>query len=251
MSKKTPGAPKEVANYQPRVTSSRSTYVMIGVAVAVAALIIGGLVWNNTRSYPPVDDKVLAENAAFIVGDANVQDSAKVVTVDVFEDFTCPACKQFEGQSGAALAAAVQAGQMRVRYHLLTFMDEKSPSGDYSSRGAGAILCLARGGDSVQVFNRLHAELFAKAGGDSDPDNAAIAVMAAQAGASEATQKCIADGAQVDAAKKMADASRTQLANSNEGKVATPTVLVAGEAVEGIMDGDAWIANLITGGPSN
>ncbi|MCK0438228.1 DsbA family protein [Gordonia alkaliphila] len=246
MSKKTPGAPKEIADYQPRATSSRSTYIMIGVAVAVAALIIGGFVWSNTRSYPPVDDKVLAENAAFIVGPQDAK-----VTVDVFEDFTCPACKQFEGQSGTALAAAVQAGQLRVRYHLLTFMDEKSPSGDYSSRGAGAILCLARGGDSVQVFNRLHAELFAKAGGDSDPDNAAIAVMAAQAGASEATQKCIADGAQVDAAKKMADASRTQLANSNEGKVATPTVLVAGEAVEGIMDGDAWIAKLITGGPSN
>lgn len=219
---------------------------MIGVAVAVAALIIGGLVWSSNRDFPPVEDEVLAENAAFIVGDPQA-----TITVDVFEDFTCPACKEFEGQSGTSLAAAVQAGQLRVRYHLLTFMDEKSPSGDYSSRGAGAILCLARGGDDVAVFNRLHAELFAKAGGDSDPDNAAIAVMAAQSGASEATQKCIADGAQIDAARAMGEASRQQLGNSNDGRVATPTVLVAGEAIEGINEGNAWIEKLISGGPSN
>lgn len=245
MSKNKPPVPKEKPGYQPKATSSRSTYVLIGVAAAVAVLIIGGLLWTNNKSYPPVEDSVLAENASFIVGERTAK-----TTVDVFEDLSCPHCKEFEAQSGPALTAAAQAGDLRVRYHLLTFMDDQSPSGSYSSRGAGALLCVARHGD-VQVWNRVHADLFARAGGDDDLSNSQIADLAARAGASEEARTCIADGALVDEATAMGEASQQQLSNSNDGQVATPTVLVAGSPVTGIMDGDAWVGKLITGGPSS
>ncbi|GAA3958429.1 DsbA family protein [Gordonia caeni] len=245
MSKKKAPEPKQAPGYTPKATSSTSTYVLIGVAAVVAALIIGGLVWSNNKSYPPVEDEVLAENASFIVGNPRAS-----TTVDVFEDLTCPHCKEFEAQSGPALAAAAEAGQLRVRYHLLTFMDDQSPSGSYSSRGAGALLCVARHGD-VQVWNRVHADLFARAGGDDDPSNAQIAELAGQAGATEEARTCIADGALVAEATEMGEASQQQLSNSNNGQVATPTVLVAGSPVTGILDGDAWVGELITGGPSS
>ncbi|AVM01380.1 protein-disulfide isomerase [Gordonia iterans] len=248
MSKKNTPAPKENRDYRPRATSSRSTYLLAGIGVLVVALVIGGFVWNANKSYPDVDEKVLAENAAFIVGDPITARA----TVDVFEDFSCPSCQQFEAQSGSALAAAAQAGQLRIRYHLLTFMDDRSPSGSYSSRAAGAIVCVARHGD-VKVFDRLHSELFAKAPGpdaESDLSNEQIAEIAGQAGANEAARTCIADGAGVDEATEMADQSRQQLSNSNKGKVATPTVLVGGQPVDGIMDGDGWVGDLVTGGAS-
>ncbi len=246
MSKKPAPAPKENPDYTPRAASNTSTYLLAGIGVLVLAAVIGGFLWNANKSYPPVDDKVLAENASFIVGERTAP-----VTVDVFEDFACPHCRDFEERSGNSLAAATQAGQLRVRYHLLTFLDSRSPSGDYSSRGAGAILCVARHGD-VRVFQRLHSDLFAKAPGQdaqSDLTNEQMAELAVAAGANEDTRRCIADGAAVADAQEMAKTSEKQLANSNDGQVATPTVLVAGEQVEGIMDDDAWVARLIdTGG---
>lgn len=237
-------SPKENPDYRPRATSSRSAYLLGGLAVLVVALVVGGIIWTSNKSYPPVDEKVLAENASFIVGAREAP-----VTVDVFEDFGCPHCKDFEAESGTALAAAVQAGQLRVRYHLLTFQDGQSKSGSYSSRGAGAILCVARNGQDgdVKVFNRLHADLFAESG--DDPDNARIADLAAQAGANDQVRTCIADGAGVDEAKSMAATSAKQLENSNEGVVATPTVLVAGEPVD-ISSGDAWVSKLVTSTPA-
>ncbi|MFT3661468.1 MAG: thioredoxin domain-containing protein [Gordonia sp. (in: high G+C Gram-positive bacteria)] len=248
MSKKNSPAPTENPDYEPRATSSRSTYLLIGIGVVVAALIVGGVVWNANKSFPPVDDEVLAENASFIVGERTAP-----TTVDVFEDFSCPSCKQFESKSGPALAWAAKTGKLRVRYHLLTFMDDKSPSGSYSSRAAGAVLCVARTGDAA-VFHGLHAELFAQAPGpdsDADPTDTEMAEIAGRSGAKDETRECIAAGAGVDRATAMADQSRTQLANSNKGRVATPTVLVGGRQIEGIVDDDAWVHKLITGGASN
>ncbi|WP_298442479.1 thioredoxin domain-containing protein [Gordonia sp. (in: high G+C Gram-positive bacteria)] len=249
MSKK-PSPTGQTARHEPRATSSRSTYVLVGAGVLVIVLIVAGVLWRANKKWPPVDEKVLAQNASFIVGDRNAP-----TTVDVFEDFGCTHCKTFESTSGPALAAAVQAGSLRVRYHLLMIRD--SGSGGYSSRGAGAVLCVARngsadGGDSAEVFTLLHADLFAKADGESGkgPDNAQIADLAAQAGANEATRTCIADGALIGEAKAMAKTSTTQLENSNKGVVATPTVLVAGEPVD-IDDGGRWVQKLVTGGPSS
>ncbi len=249
MSKKS-SAPRENPGYQPKATSSRSTYALIGAGLLAVALVIGGVVWNATKSHPPVDDAVLAQNAAIIVGGIPTP-ADPITTVDVFEDAACPHCRDLETQSGAALAAAAQAGQLRIRYHLLTFMDSASPSGDYSSRSAGAILCVARHGGDLPVFTRLHRELFAQApatDATGDLTNAQMAELAGQAGADAAIRQCIADGALVGEAVEMGKTSSVQLANSNDGNVATPTVLVAGEQVPGILDGDEWVATIIAEG---
>ena len=241
MAKNAP-APKENPDYQPQKASNTAPLLLGAVAAVLIALVVGGFVWNANKSQPPVDDKVLAENASFIVGDQTAP-----TTVDVFEDFNCPHCNEMESQSGPALSAAASSGKLRVRYHLLNFMDSKSESGDYSSRAAGAIACVAEHGDAP-LFQRLHTELFKMAG--SDPSNERIAEVAGQSGAGDEAQMCIREGALVEEAKKMADQSAQQLRNSNDGQVATPTVLLAGEPVDDIMNGDSWVTELITGGPS-
>ncbi|WP_372476838.1 DsbA family protein [Gordonia liuliyuniae] len=232
------------SKYEPQATSSMTSYILIGVGVVVVVvLVVGGYLWQSNKTYPPVDDKVLAENAAFIVGERTAPE-----TIDVFEDFHCPHCKEFEESSGAAIQAKVTEGTVRVRYHMLNFLDGESDSGDFSSRGAAAILCVARN-DDRDAFWKLHSALFANAGGD--PSNAEIAKLAADAGAGPAAQKCIADGELVDEARSMADESSTQLANSNDGNVATPSVLSAGTQVDGILDGPAWLDELIANPPKS
>nr|WP_183373213.1 thioredoxin domain-containing protein [Gordonia humi] len=212
-------------------------------AVIVVALVVFGVLYMTRDKGGPVDDKVLAENAAFIVGDKAAPD-----TIDVFEDFQCPHCKDFEASSGAAIQQKVADGAIRVRFHMLNFLDSESDSGDFSSRGAGAVLCVARNGGDRDVFWKLHSALFAKSG--DDPSNAEIATLAADAGATPEAQKCITDGALVDEARSMADQSSKQLANSNDGNVATPTVLSAGTRVDGITDGTGWLDDVIANPPS-
>ncbi|MFW0792129.1 thioredoxin domain-containing protein [Gordonia sp. CPCC 205333] len=241
MSKQPGSIPKANNGYQPSSTSSTVTYVLAGLAVVViAGLVIGGVIWNSQRNKGGVDDKVLADNASLIVGSAEAGH-----TIDVFEDFMCPACGAFEKQSGESIVKAVEDGKLRVRFHMLNFLDSNSSSGNYSSRSAGAAQCVA-GGEKPEVFLKFHSALFAQQpqeGGSSDLSNADLARIAGEQGASATTQKCISDGAKIDQAKKAADASQTQLAKASGGRVGTPTVLSAGAPL-GISDPN-WLQNLL------
>ncbi|NDZ94055.1 thioredoxin domain-containing protein [Streptomyces sp. SID6673] len=241
--KRKPATPKETSRYQPRATSSRTTYILAGAAVAViAALVVGGIVWNSHRDSGGVDEAVLSENAAQIIGAPSAPQ-----TIDVFEDFMCPVCHEFEQQSGASITTAINQGTLRVRYHMLNFLDNQSSSGDYSSRAAGAAQCVGAGEDK-EIFLKFHSALFAnqpKEGGGTDLSNADLARIAGEQGASPATQKCVADGAKVAEAKDAADQSETQLSKATNGQVATPTVLSGGAPVDGIMDGTGWLDGLL------
>lgn len=235
------------ARHQPRATSSTGTYILIGVAVVVVAvLVIWGFVWNaNKQDLGEVSEKVLNENAALIVGEP-----AATTTIDVFEDFMCPACRAFEQKSGQAIVTAVNAGTLRVRYHMLTFLNQQSSSGDYSSRAAAALQCVGDAKDPA-VFFKFHTALFddqPKEGGDSDHSNADLARIAAAQGASGPTQQCITTGARIVEANKAADQSKTQLAKAldDNGRFATPTVLLNGEPVSGIDAGPEWLTRVLT-----
>ena len=134
--------PASTSKHQPRSTSSTSTYVLLGIAVVVViALVVGGVLWNRNRDHGgTANEQVLNSNAALIIGAADAK-----TTIDVFEDFMCPVCKQFEEQSGQAIVSAVDAGRLRVRYHMLNFLNRQSASGSYSSRAAGALQCVGAG----------------------------------------------------------------------------------------------------------
>ena len=238
--------PSDPSRHEKRATSSRATYVLAGVAVVVvAALVILGFVFNaNKKDRGPVSEKVLNQNAALIVGEP-----AAKTTIDVFEDFLCPSCKQFEDKSGQPIVDAVNAGTLRVRYHMLTFLNSRSASGDYSERAAAALQCVGEANDP-KVFFRFHTALFKDQpaeGGDSDHSNADLARIAGQQGAAQPTQQCISSGAKLEAAKEAATQSRTQLEKALEtSAVGTPTVLLNGEPVDGIQDGPEWLTKILT-----
>jgi protein-disulfide isomerase len=227
--------------YQPRAQSSMTTYILAGLAVVlIAVLVIGGIIWNSNRDEGTADTGVLAGTALFTVGDP-----AAPTTIDVFEDFQCPACRNLEEASGEALTDAVTAGQLQVRFHMLNFLDKRSGSGDYSSRAAGAMKCVADGeGQDVQLA--FHSKLFQEqpAEGDVDHDNEALAGFADDVGASETTQRCIADGAEVKAAQTSAKESQSELSNALGGQVGTPSVLLDGKQVA-VTEGPEWVAALI------
>lgn len=245
MSDRRNSAPKPPAGYQKQAASNTTTYVLVGVAVAVIlGLVIGGFIWNSHRDKGGgVSESVLDQNAALIVGAPGAQR-----TIDVFEDFKCPVCKGFEQQSGPAISRAVGDGKLRVRYHMLNFLNKQSPSGDYSSRAAGALQCVGAGEDR-DVFAKFHTRLFddqPPENSKSDHSNADLARIAASQGAGPATQQCISSGAKVGEAEHAAEESSTQLSKAIEGPVATPMVLTGGEPVDNITAGPAWLDKLLT-----
>jgi protein-disulfide isomerase len=145
------------------------------------------------------------------------------VRVDIFIDFLCPYCRQFELSSGSALARLVADGQASLVYHPMNFLDEASTT-NYSTRAAAASGCAADQGRFVEYAHALFVSQPPEGGaGLSDAELAAVGRDAGLAGA--AFTACVADPPYLDWPPYVT-ARATAL-----GVEATPTVLVAGTAV--------------------
>ena len=77
-------------------------------------------------------------------------------TLDVYEDFQCPACKSAESALGPTITSMAQAGEAKVVFHLKDFLDD-SLGNDSSIRAANAAACAADAGR----FLPYHAAVFA------------------------------------------------------------------------------------------
>ncbi|WP_219414597.1 DsbA family protein [Pseudonocardia nigra] len=144
------------------------------------------------------------------------------VTVDVYLDFQCPACRAYEAQSGATLDELVAAGAARVVYHPVAYLDRFS-STRYASRSSAAAGCAAEAG----VYPRFQALLFAH----QPPENTAglpderLVALGEQAGAGPDFGTCVAEERYAAwTAHETDEASRA-------GITATPTVLVDGREI--------------------
>ena len=99
------------------------------------------------------------------------------LTLDIYEDALCPICAEFERQYGQQINQAIDNGTLAVNYHMLNFLNKSSFSGDYSSRAAAALLCVAQqSGAQPGVYLAFHSALFSsdhqpEEGGSSDLTN--------------------------------------------------------------------------------
>jgi protein-disulfide isomerase len=227
--------------------SSRTSYALGGVALAVVVLVVALVVrWNSDRSpkvqddgYGPVHDSsvsaLLDSDGAIVLGKT---DAAK--TIDVYEDPMCPACGSLEHFYGQQIARKIDQGKLAVRYRLVNFLDPKSGSKDYSTRGVAANECVADAG-AGPVYSTFHIALFttkqpSENGGDHS--NAELAAIAKDAGAADRVQQCITKGERVDSARNHTEAALTSVKQA-AGEVRTPTVLDGGKSVD-ITDSD-WV----------
>lgn len=222
--------------YVPQKQSNKVSYILGGVIVAViVALAVGLLVLSNDKSeVTPADTSELAASATLVVGQADAP-----VTIDLFEDAICPYCGKLEVDHGEEIAAKINDGSLRVRYHMLHFLDKASTSGDYSSRVAGAVLTLNKAGDekaSLAFHTAIMAEHQPEEGSDLSTED--IVAIAREAGASDAALAEITSGANIAAAQALA-ATSTDLLEQAVGQAVTPSVLQDGKetTIEAVLDG--------------
>jgi protein-disulfide isomerase len=173
--------------------SSNTNWFVIGVSAAVvvvlAVLAFVVVLLNNQATDPGAapksNDTFNSETGSIGFGDGED-------TLAVFVDFQCPVCKSFEEQYGADLEAAAADGRITLEYHPIAILDRYSQGTEYSSRSAGAAVCVAETNPDLYLD-------YAKTLFDNQPaENTAglttdqLADFATQVGADDAVA-CITD----------------------------------------------------------
>ena len=75
----------------------------------------------------------------------SAQPGVKTPVLDVYEDFQCPICDEFEKANGASVQKLAREGKVRVVYHPFTIFLGEQPAQDNSVRAWAAAQCVPAG----------------------------------------------------------------------------------------------------------
>ncbi|MFY1671513.1 DsbA family protein [Plantactinospora sp. WMMB334] len=203
-----------------RARQQRRRRTRLVTAVAVGVLLAAGLTGYAVYAAQRVGDdfavpaSATSDRAGLRVGDGPV-------TVEIYLDFLCPACRAFEAEAGTTIERLVDEGRITLVYHPVAILDRYS-SNAYSSRSAAGAGCAADAGKLAGYVTALYADQPAEGGpGHSDER---IADLAAGAGIPrEPFAQCLREGRYADWVTQVTHAMGEQRVTG------TPTVVVDGE----------------------
>ena len=203
----------------------RRQLVIVGAVVAVL-VIIGGLTWfaisredTTGEAVAPSGTPRNTDGYSVVVGDADAP-----LTMKFYEDPQCPICQQFESRVGRDVASAIDAGKVKVEYHIVSFLDRASKN-EYSSRAANALYVVADAA-GPDVFKKFHDLLYENqpAENSAGPTDDQLIDWAVEAGADEtAVSQPIKDNVYGQWIKNATDQM------SVDGVTGTPGVFIDGK----------------------
>ncbi|MFF1307352.1 DsbA family protein [Streptomyces sp. NPDC058307] len=149
-----PGQPSGLRRPPPAPRPPRNGRVVALVVGAVLALAVavGTVVQGNERdrvANTVISASSLATESSYPVeldkgtGTVRVGREDAEVSIDIYEDFLCPVCGQFEKQYFTAIERQLEAGRIKVEYHMLDLLDPLSDPPGYSQRAANVALAVA------------------------------------------------------------------------------------------------------------
>lgn len=194
-------------------------------AVVVAILIIGGVLFY-VQSQNDTSGQTATKVPSNLTGTYNVVvgKSSAPTTIKLYEDLQCPICKAFEAATGQQTRAAIDAGKVKVDYHMVAFLDRSSTT-QYSSRALNAAMSVlsTAGPDAFMKFRTIAFDNQPAEGTAGVPDSTLID-WAAQAGADRSKVTPLINGNVyhqwvVNATDQM----------SKDGVTGTPTVFINGQ----------------------
>lgn len=201
---------------------------MIIRAVVTALVVIVGIVIVAVVINQRSAEETVGPPGAVTEGGIAFGPEDAAVTLSVYEDFQCPACRQFEALSGDTLHNFADSGDARVVYHPIAILDRASTT-QYSTRSASAAMCVAE--HAQDSWRQWHEQMFANqpSEGGEGLTNEQMLEFAANAGAeSDELSQCVSDVRYADA---VAASTNDSLDSGVRG---TPTVLLNGEPVDDI-----------------
>jgi protein-disulfide isomerase len=201
----------------------------VGTVVLAFVLVIGYIVQSGRdttgqSSKPPTG----AAGYAVPAGSASAP-----VTVTLYEDFICPFCGEFEAATRTKLQQAVDAGKVKLRYHILDYLP-RNTTNNYSLRAANAeaVVLNDAGPKAAKKFHDLLYENQPKEGSAGLSDGQLVD-YAVQAGASRSKAS---DGISNGTFDQWVKNGTSQA--SKAGVTATPTIKVNGKELPGPTVGE-------------
>ncbi|MFC0508362.1 DsbA family protein [Micromonospora costi] len=196
----------------------RTLWVSVGaVAVLVIAGLIGWGVWSSQRSTEFTAPAGSAE------GGTGVVVGSGPVTVDIYEDFLCPVCKQFQDTSGATIDQLISEGKIKVVYHPVAYLNRFSTT-EYSTRSSAASGCAAQEGKFAEYAKALYGQQPPE-GSAGLTDDQLIDIGAGVGLNRDSFGSCVRDGT----FKPWTDHVTEQASRNNI--TGTPTVVIDGQQV--------------------
>ena len=211
--------------------------ISVAIVVVVVALIaVGGYAVKKASDEREPEKAVITPKGAtkdfgivYTAEDAGgtVPTGTKPVSVELYEDFQCPACLQFEQQSSAFLRDQVKSGAITITYRPFSFLDENGASpNEYSHRSTSVALCALDGG-GVTEYVKAHDYLYANQPqeGTPGPEN------------KELYESFNSSGIKVDESCVLKErfvpwVNKAKAAGEDRGVDSTPTVFVGGKQVK-------------------
>jgi protein-disulfide isomerase len=207
---------------------ARQRTAAIGGALAALIVIVVavGILVVQARE----DDKTVTAPAHLTDGGMLVGDADAPITVEIYEDFICPACTALQTELADELATWKSGDTVRVIYRPVAILDEYSTT-DYSTRALNAFAAvLDTSPESAEPYFTLLFENQPPEGGPGLTDDVLLD-LAERAGADRAA---IEPAISSLAFKDWVNEQNEHLSKNyqKDGKVGTPTVVVDGEALE-------------------
>lgn len=152
----------------------RERMIRIGGAVVVVLVVAGLLAVgffagrdNGTDAgAAPTADPAAALPAGVDPGSYGVpygtgwtaDNAASLPTLEIFEDFQCPGCRQLEASVGEDIQQLAEDGDVKLLYRPATFLDRNFPeSNNSSARAAAAWGCAVDAGRTAEYHNGIYA----------------------------------------------------------------------------------------------
>jgi len=205
-----------MAKQQPGKDNFTRNLVIAVVVGVVLIMLVPTLLSKKTNTSAKIPASVSADRGYGIV----FNDELKGVPVlDIYEDFQCPVCAQFEKLQGDYIESLITAKKATVVYHTLSFL------GPESVNAANAAACSADQGKFLQYHRALYANQPQENTGVWSTDVLGVLGQAAGIMSKEFTS-CVNDMAYQGWVNNVATAGAKANVNS------TPTVFINGKEID-------------------
>jgi protein-disulfide isomerase len=213
---------------------ARRRRIVFGIAIGASVLLIGGLlgvgIWMNREVDYEVNEPAAATTDTYAVkiGDGPVQ-------IDLYIDYLCPACKQFEDTYAADLQRWVDESTVTINYHPIAILDRLSQGTQYSTRAGAAAVCAADVGEQEYLDYTL--ALYAAQPAENTrglDDDELVRIGTEDVGLDAEWAACVEDETYRGWLQE-----GTTAATNEHGVSGTPTAMVGGELVDSAAFSDS------------
>lgn len=173
---------REKAERKQRNLISVGIVVVVTILIGAAAWGISSISKENKKNEVVIEPRNLVDNGVPFIPSNNVTVAKDAPLVEVFEDFLCTACGQFDVYMAPTLKNAASAGEIELRFMPFSFLHNASTN-DYSRRAMNLAMCVVDK-DGPEAFWNVKASLFANQPEEGGPghENAKLLELAKGAG---------------------------------------------------------------------